>query len=510
METATNKTAAATYDPKNICELLRRDGYVHLRKWVDPADVRSAVRAINFEIGEGISREEIELMRVNTISFGTDRLRHSQPITNLLYKTRAFKLVQELYGAENIFLPDYYVQIALRFPQDVGNDIISYLPWHLDNVQPGGVKGFGLIVGVFLNDTLQPDSGNFTVFPGGHRTLEAHFRNTAYSMSLYRHKYGKIIVPNIDIGDQHQILANAGDIVICHHQMPHRAAPNISPHIRMAVFFRIYHKHLPFEHPVDCNLRYLAITNLWAVGWTGIKSIEEGDESLVDVDVPSLCDCSKRSVPTDIGTMLINPDLSIPWIRGSKCSGSFQFWESTRRFITDSINQSGTLLDIGCANGFLLASLCYWLEQKSLSVIPYGIECDPSVLQCRRLFPNQYELGHFIQIDLETFLSAPTHEAPAFPERFDFIYWNVWVENYDLEAEIEQNILCKLYQMVSSKGKLLLGLYGTKPQNDEKLEKIKRVMFRRFPYVNNSHVQVLSSLNHSHNLLSIDAINQNN
>jgi len=155
--------------------------------------------------------------------------------------------------------------------KDVDNDTISYLPWHLDNIKEGGVKSFGLIVGVFLNDTPKPDSGNFTVFPGAHTVLEKHFQNIAYSTSLYRHKRGRIILPKVEIGDQYQILANAGDIVVCHHQLPHRAAPNLSPNIRMAVFFRIYHKNLPFEHPVDCKLRHFAMTNLWAIGWTGMK-----------------------------------------------------------------------------------------------------------------------------------------------------------------------------------------------------------------------------------------------
>lgn len=112
------------------------------------------------------------------------------------------------------------------------------------------------------------------MFPGSHLVLEKHFRKSSCSTSLYRHKYGKIILPNINVGDQYQILANAGDIVICHYQLPHRAAPNISPNIRMAVFFRIYHKHLPFEHPVDCNIRHFSMTNLWAIGWSGMKRIQ--------------------------------------------------------------------------------------------------------------------------------------------------------------------------------------------------------------------------------------------
>ncbi|CAF1160606.1 unnamed protein product [Didymodactylos carnosus] len=150
---------------KDICCMLQRDGYVHLKNCINMNDINLAVRAINFELGKGISKEDIEKMRINAISFGAEQLRRSKTITNLLHNTCVIKLVEQLYGSENIHLPEYYVQIALRFPQDVDNDTVSYLPWHLDNVQPGGMKGFGLTVGIFLNDTPKPNSGNFTVFP---------------------------------------------------------------------------------------------------------------------------------------------------------------------------------------------------------------------------------------------------------------------------------------------------------------------------------------------------------
>ena len=109
--------AEVTYDVDNICHLLQRDGYVHLKNCVELKDIASAVRAINFEIGEGISKEDIGKMKINAISFGTNRLRQSKPITNLLYNTCAIRLAEELYGIDNIYLPEYYTQIALRFPQ---------------------------------------------------------------------------------------------------------------------------------------------------------------------------------------------------------------------------------------------------------------------------------------------------------------------------------------------------------------------------------------------------------
>jgi SAM-dependent methyltransferase len=206
----------------------------------------------------------------------------------------------------------------------------------------------------------------------------------------------------------------------------------------------------------------------------------------------------------DIDTILKNSALSVPWIQGSKCSGTFQFWISTRAFISDAIKKSGTILDIGCANGFLLACLTQWLQQKSLTLTPYGIECDPSVLQCKRLFPHLYDNGHFIQIDLETFLSSPAKEAPAFPPLFDFIYWNVWENGCELEEELHQRWLCILCSMTSLGGKLLLGLYGTKEKNDIKSKKIKAIIIQNFPYIEESHILTFKALDYSHTLLSID------
>lgn len=195
--------------------------------------------------------------------------------------------------------------------------------------------------------------------------------------------------------------------------------------------------------------------------------------------------------------------MSIPWIRGSKCLGTLEFWSATRAFITNAIDKSGTILDIGCANGFLLACLCEWLQQKSLTLIPYGIECDPSILRCKQLFPHLFDVNHFIQIDLQTFLSSPSTETPAFPRQFDYIYWNVWEDGCDLEEEYQERWLCKLCSMTSLGGKLLLGLYGTKEKNDIKTKKIKAIITQNFPYVKECHILTLKALNHPHTLLSI-------
>lgn len=116
--------AEKIYNLESISHSLQRDGYVHLKNCVALEDIDSAVRAINFEIGEGVSKEDIVKMKINAISFGTNRLRQSKSITNLFHKTCAIQLAEDLYGIDNMYLPEYYVQIALRFPQ-VCDSVVS-------------------------------------------------------------------------------------------------------------------------------------------------------------------------------------------------------------------------------------------------------------------------------------------------------------------------------------------------------------------------------------------------
>jgi hypothetical protein len=294
-------------------EMLRafyEQGFYHFPGMVDKTLVDAAVRSINCSIGKvGLSLEDLGAMRVNSRSFGDEQFLSSSPINGLLHDSPIMGLVKSLLGPSNVYLPSYSAQVALRFPQE-GNDLTP-LPWHIDNVTEDGVKGFTLLVGVFLNATPLENSGNFTVFPGGHRVLEQHFKSSQGCNSLQRAPSGRIIVPDVQLSDAYQIRASPGDVVFAHHQLPHRAAPNTSPNIRVAVFFRIYHPFLPFEHPGRCELRNFVQTNIWSMGWSGIAnaidsnraSKESDSHDVVDVPcrvVASLCSCGGSKGKFDI------------------------------------------------------------------------------------------------------------------------------------------------------------------------------------------------------------------
>jgi ectoine hydroxylase-related dioxygenase (phytanoyl-CoA dioxygenase family) len=46
-------------------------------------------------------------------------------------------------------------------------------------------------------------------------------------------------MPKIELPEPEQIIAQAGDIVLCHYQIAHCAGPNVSPHVRYGIFYRL-------------------------------------------------------------------------------------------------------------------------------------------------------------------------------------------------------------------------------------------------------------------------------
>jgi len=76
-------------------------------------------------------------------------------------------------------------------------------------------------------------------------------------------------------------------------------------------------------------------------------------------------------------------------INGSFVRGNVSLakWEEMRRFIAQAINQDGSILDIGCANGFLLRCLQEW---SNYNLIPYGIDVsEPHIKEAHEIFPDQ-------------------------------------------------------------------------------------------------------------------------
>jgi protein-L-isoaspartate O-methyltransferase len=64
-------------------------------------------------------------------------------------------------------------------------------------------------------------------------------------------------------------------------------------------------------------------------------------------------------------------------------------WEQARRFVFACVDREGTLLDVGCANGYLMECATAWLAKDNLNVEPYGVEILPELAAlARRRLPR--------------------------------------------------------------------------------------------------------------------------
>jgi hypothetical protein len=69
---------------------------------------------------------------------------------------------------------------------------------------------------------------------------------------------------------------------------------------------------------------------------------------------------------------------------GAGCSRDAKGWEHVRRPIAEAFDRSGTWLDVGCANGYLLETLPAWVSERGITVEPFGLELIPSVADLAR------------------------------------------------------------------------------------------------------------------------------
>lgn len=234
-------------------------GFVKVESVVPHHLVNAALWAINHSIGQGMNVEE--MTRFRDRSFCSE-LVNAPVIFDLLYQSPAWVLAESLIGVGKI-QPVSKSQIALRFPERQ-NDLALVLP-HLDGmhtptngVPEGTIKNFTMLVGVLLSDLNSTNSGNFTVWSGTHHLYEQYFREHGARSLLHG-------MPDVSLPKPEQITGHSGDIVLCHYQLAHGVAPNFSPHIRYAIFFRL-------SHVAEEAHKWETMTDIW-LEWEGMREI---------------------------------------------------------------------------------------------------------------------------------------------------------------------------------------------------------------------------------------------
>jgi SAM-dependent methyltransferase len=149
---------------------------------------------------------------------------------------------------------------------------------------------------------------------------------------------------------------------------------------------------------------------------------------------------------------------------GNWSHGSFQNFTAARKFIADTIPKSGTILDIGCANGFMLRCFQEWVPPQC-KLVPYGVDINPNCIsESRKIYPD---LPHnfVVQNVRDYFRKGP---PKGFPQTYDYIYFSL------LGLNDKPEFINQLLMRVKPGGRLILGFYGSIQK--EKMEEFRKVL----------------------------------
>ena len=352
----------------------------------------------------------------------------------------------------------------------------------LDHLETFGIRNCQLSMEVILSKQEgERCSGRMNLRHRSHVQIEQAYRIGQYEFN------GRNNVFELSADNSKVLSLERGDLLIRHPLVIYSR----SAHLRTIVI-HIYHPELPRYHSLNCRMRLFSCKAIWTGCEHGLGEHLPDNSKIGSIEAcgnpfcfKELCDCAATY---DRHEVLANDAMSLPWIRESKSLRSKSQWIETRQFITCSFHHDGTILDIGCANGYLLACFMSW---SKYSLIPYGIEVDPSVWRARLLFP-EYE-SNFCQIGLDKYLQS--NDRCGFPLSFDFVYWNVWT-NFDLTDARNIDTLHEVIALVKPSGRLVMGLYDSWDSNKTKAKILNSMGLRAnvLQCTFDSHMAVLIDL----------------
>ena len=137
-----------------------------------------------------------------------------------------------------------------------------------------------------------------------------------------------------------------------------------------------------------------------------------------------------------------------PW-KQSGFSGPEERWTACRKPIADCIDRSGTFLDIGCANGYLIECVLRWTSKRNIRITPYGLDLSSRLIELARErvpdFKDKFYKGN--GWDWES------------PIRFDFVRTEIVYVPEELQKRYIERII---ERYLADGGSLLLAEYRSR------------------------------------------------
>ncbi|MCI0438996.1 MAG: class I SAM-dependent methyltransferase [Chloroflexi bacterium] len=136
-------------------------------------------------------------------------------------------------------------------------------------------------------------------------------------------------------------------------------------------------------------------------------------------------------------------------IRQSGFGGGPERWRAERAPILDAVESDGDLLDIGCANGYLLECLVAWGRERGLRLTPYGLDQGARLIALAKQRLPEFGENFFVG-------NAWDWEPPR---RFRYVYmlYDCVPPNY-----LADWLNRSLESIVAPGGRLIVGAYGSR------------------------------------------------
>jgi len=192
---------------------------------------------------------------------------------------------------------------------------------------------------------------------------------------------------------------------------------------------------------------------------SGVQKAMNSEEPVTNRAEPLLSSWEKRLASGEIDEVNwyrgIAAEITPAYLSGnnprtqSGFNGDEDQWIEARGLIADAIDRSGTFLDLGCANGYLMECLERWTAQKGYRLEPYGLDISPELIGLARQRLPQWASRLFIgnAIDWE-----PT-------TRFDFVRTSLEYVPLSRQSDLVRRLL---ERAVAPTGKLIVGTCNEK------------------------------------------------
>lgn len=138
-------------------------------------------------------------------------------------------------------------------------------------------------------------------------------------------------------------------------------------------------------------------------------------------------------------------------------------WERGRRPIVAVIDRDGPFLDVGCANGLLMASVRAWAAAAGHAIEPYGLDLSPSLADlARQRLPSWAD---------RIFVGNIVDWAPPF--RFDFVR----TELAYVPSRRQPGLVDRLLrEVVAPGGRLIVCSYGSSRRPTPRVEPVGDIL----------------------------------